>query len=39
MCAYATEKRLSVFQTYVFPYMDRPNLTVLTQRNGHQSLP
>jgi choline dehydrogenase len=23
-------KRLSVFQTYVFPYMDRPNLTVLT---------
>jgi len=24
-------KRLSVFRTYVFPYMDRPNLTVLTQ--------
>jgi choline dehydrogenase len=24
------EKRLSVFRTYVFPYMDRPNLTVLT---------
>src|SRR6266446_1800228 len=24
------EKRLSVFQTYVFPNMDRPNLTVLT---------
>jgi len=23
-------KRLSVFRTYVFPYMDRPNLTVLT---------
>jgi choline dehydrogenase len=23
-------KRLSVFQTYVVPYMDRPNLTVLT---------
>jgi choline dehydrogenase-like flavoprotein len=22
--------RLSVFRTYVFPYMDRPNLTVLT---------
>src|SRR5260370_24689656 len=25
------EKRLSVFRTYVFPYMDRPNLTVLTR--------
>jgi choline dehydrogenase len=24
------EKRLSVFRTYAFPYMDRPNLTVLT---------
>jgi choline dehydrogenase len=24
-------KRLSVFRTYAFPYMDRPNLTVLTQ--------
>jgi choline dehydrogenase len=24
------EKRLSVFRTYVFPCMDRPNLTVLT---------
>jgi choline dehydrogenase len=24
-------KRLSVFGTYVYPYMDRPNLTVLTQ--------
>jgi choline dehydrogenase len=24
-------KRQSVFRTYVFPYMDRPNLTVLTQ--------
>jgi choline dehydrogenase len=24
------EKRLSIFRTYVFPYMDRPNLTVLT---------
>src|SRR5690242_12672918 len=24
-------KRLSVFRSYVFPYMDRPNLTVLTQ--------
>src|SRR5262245_33266653 len=23
-------KRLSVFRTYAFPYMDRPNLTVLT---------
>jgi choline dehydrogenase len=23
-------KRLSVFRSYVFPYMDRPNLTVLT---------
>jgi choline dehydrogenase len=23
-------KRLSVFRTYTFPYMDRPNLTVLT---------
>jgi choline dehydrogenase len=23
-------KRLSVFRTYVFPYIDRPNLTVLT---------
>ncbi|PWT79930.1 MAG: oxidoreductase [Acidobacteria bacterium] len=23
-------KRLSLFRTYVFPYMDRPNLTVLT---------
>ena len=23
-------KRLSVFRTYVFPYMDRPNLTILT---------
>ena len=23
-------KRLSVFRTYVFPYMDRPNLTVVT---------
>jgi len=23
-------KRLSVFRTYVFPFMDRPNLTVLT---------
>ena len=23
-------KRLSVFRTYVFPYMERPNLTVLT---------
>ena len=23
-------KRLSAFRTYVFPYMDRPNLTVLT---------
>jgi choline dehydrogenase len=23
-------KRLSVFRTYVFPYMDQPNLTVLT---------
>ncbi len=23
-------KRMSVFRTYVFPYMDRPNLTVLT---------
>ena len=23
-------KRLSIFRTYVFPYMDRPNLTVLT---------
>jgi choline dehydrogenase len=23
-------KRLSVFRTYVYPYMDRPNLTVLT---------
>jgi choline dehydrogenase len=23
-------KRLSVFRTYVFPHMDRPNLTVLT---------
>ena len=23
-------KRLSVFRTYVFPYMDRPNVTVLT---------
>src|SRR5262249_39348239 len=24
-------KRLSVFRTYTYPYMDRPNLTVLTQ--------
>jgi choline dehydrogenase len=24
-------KRLSVFRTYVFPYMDRPNLTVRTE--------
>ena len=24
-------KRLSVFRTYAFPYMDRPNLTVLTR--------
>jgi choline dehydrogenase len=24
-------KRLSVFRSYVFPYMDRPNLTVLTR--------
>jgi choline dehydrogenase len=24
-------KRLSVFRTYGFPYMDRPNLTVLTR--------
>jgi choline dehydrogenase-like flavoprotein len=24
-------RRLSVFRTYVYPYMDRPNLTVLTQ--------
>ena len=23
-------KRLSVFRSYAFPYMDRPNLTVLT---------
>lgn len=23
-------KRLSIFRTYVYPYMDRPNLTVLT---------
>jgi choline dehydrogenase len=23
-------KRLSIFRTYVFPYLDRPNLTVLT---------
>src|SRR5260370_12096791 len=23
-------KRLSVFRTYAFPYMDRPNLTALT---------
>jgi choline dehydrogenase len=23
-------KRMSVFRAYVFPYMDRPNLTVLT---------
>jgi choline dehydrogenase-like flavoprotein len=25
-------KRLSVFRSYVFPYMDRPNLTVVTQQ-------
>jgi choline dehydrogenase len=25
------EKRQSVFRSYVFPYMDRPNLTVLTR--------
>jgi len=24
------EERLSIFRSYVFPYMDRPNLTVLT---------
>lgn len=24
-------KRLSIFRSYTFPYMDRPNLTVLTQ--------
>src|SRR5260370_36802994 len=24
-------KRLSVFRSYVFPYMDRPSLTVLTR--------
>jgi choline dehydrogenase len=24
-------KRQSVFRSYTFPYMDRPNLTVLTQ--------
>jgi choline dehydrogenase len=24
-------KRLSVFRTFAFPYMDRPNLTVLTR--------
>jgi choline dehydrogenase len=29
MCSHA-RKRLSFFRTYVFPYMDRPNLTVLT---------
>ena len=28
-------KRQSVFRSYTFPYMDRPNLTVLTLRTGY----
>jgi len=28
-------KRMSVFRAYVFPYMDRPNLTVPHSRTGH----
>jgi hypothetical protein len=31
-------KRLSVFRSYVFPYMDRPNLTVLTHAPVWRSL-
>ena len=30
-------KRQSVFRSYVFPYMDRPNLTVLTQGTSYAS--
>jgi choline dehydrogenase len=30
-------RRQSVFRAYTFPYMDRPNLTVLTPNPGRKS--